>query len=124
MNRQLPISPPLAVEGISKGFPGVQALRDVSFDCRVGEIHALLGETVHLTRPVRELSVAERQIVEIARALSVDAPVLILDEPTSSLTPKEVRALCSILRDLRARGTSIVFISHRLPEIFAIADRI
>jgi len=208
-------TPPLAVEGISKAFPGVQALRNVSFDCRAGEIHALvgengagkstlmrilagayqpdagelrlngtpavlgnpaearrrgvamvyqdtrlvrdldaaqnihlghepggfwvdkaamgsqaqalidrLGEDLDLRRPVRELSLAQRQIIEIARALGSDARLLILDEPTSALTPPEVDRLFAILRQLRAAGTSIIFISHRLPEVFAIADRI
>lgn len=209
------VSPPLAVEGISKRFPGVMALKEISFDCRAGEIHALVGENgagkstlmrilsgvyqpdngtvrvggrpVTMTTPVEagrlgiamvyqdtrlvpdldvaqnvflgrepggalvdygamraqsagllallgeaidpqervsELSVAERQIVEIARALSVEAKVLILDEPTSALTPPDVDRLFAILRELRAAGTSVVFISHRLPEVFAIADRI
>jgi ribose transport system ATP-binding protein len=205
----------LAVEGVSKAFPGVQALRNVSFDCRAGEILALvgengagkstlmrvlsgayqpdqgvvridgvpvvlaspaearrrgvamvyqdtrlvpdldaaqniylgrepgglliddpamragaravlgqLGEELDIRRPVRELSLAERQIVEIARGLSIDAKVLILDEPTSALTPPEVARLSTILRQLRARGTSVIFISHRLPEVFSVADRI
>ena len=208
-------APALAVEGIVKTFPGVKALGGVSFDCRQGEIHALVGENgagkstlmriltgvyrpdagtirvdgeaVALTGPVdsarhgiamvyqdtslvpdldavqniflgrepgralvdysamRESArallarlgedidlhervgdkpLAEKQVIELARALSRDARVLILDEPTSALTPREVDRLFAILRDLRAQGTSIVFISHRLPEIFAIADRI
>ena len=208
-------APPLAVEGISKAFPGVQALRKVSFDCRAGEIHALvgengagkstlmrilagayqpdagelrlngtptvlaspadarrrgvamvyqdtrlvrdldaaqnihlghepggfwvdtaamrteaqalidrLGEDLDLRLAVRELSLAQRQIIEIARALGSEARLLILDEPTSALTPPEVDRLFAILRQLRAAGTSIIFISHRLPEVFAIADRI
>jgi ribose transport system ATP-binding protein len=207
--------PALAVAGVSKAFPGVQALRDVSFDSRAGEIHALvgengagkstlmrilsgvyrpdageiringrvanilsptdarrfgvamvyqdtrlvpdldaaqnihlghepggvwvdvrrmrqrardildrLGEDLDLRRPVRTLSLAERQIIEIARALAVNARVMILDEPTSALSSDEVDRLFQILRELRAAGTSIIFISHRLPEVFSIADRI
>jgi ribose transport system ATP-binding protein len=83
-----------------------------------------LGESLDLRRPVQELSLAQRQIIEIGRALSVEARVLILDEPTSSLTPPEVERLFAVIRDLRMRGRSIVFISHRLPEVFSIADRI
>lgn len=208
-------APPLAVEGIVKSFPGVKALKGVSFECRPGEIHALvgengagkstlmrilagvyqpdagtiavngtptaltgpgdavrqgiamvyqdtrlvpdldtaqniflgrepggafvdygrmraeaaallsrLGEDLDLYQPVGEKPLSERQIIELARALSSNARVLILDEPTSALTPREVDKLFAILRDLRSQGTAIVFISHRLPEIFAIADRI
>ncbi|MBX9456415.1 MAG: ATP-binding cassette domain-containing protein [Rhizobium sp.] len=85
---------------------------------------ARLGETLDLSERVGDKPLAERQIIELARALSSNARVLILDEPTSALTPREVDRLFAILRDLRAAGTSIVFISHRLPEVFAISDRI
>jgi ribose transport system ATP-binding protein len=87
-------------------------------------ILARLGETLELGERVGDKPLAERQIIELARALSTNARVLILDEPTSALTPREVERLFAILRDLRAHGTSIVFISHRLPEVFAISDRI
>jgi ribose transport system ATP-binding protein len=73
---------------------------------------------------VSELSVARQQLVEIARALLIDAEILILDEPTAALTPPEVASLFVILKDLAGRGISIIFISHRLDEIFAIADRV
>ena len=206
---------PLAVDGIVKSFPGVKALRGVSFDCRGGEIHALvgengagkstlmrilagvyqpdageirvdgravtfgsprdaashgiamvyqdtslvpdldtaqniflgrepggvlldyakmradaaallerLGERIDIGERVGDKPLSERQIIELARALSTDARVLILDEPTSALTPREVERLFAILRDLKAQGTSIIFISHRLPEVLSIADRI
>lgn len=85
---------------------------------------ARLGERFDLAERVGDKPLAERQIIELARALSSDARVLILDEPTSALTPREVERLFAILRDLRAAGTSIVFISHRLPEVFEISDRI
>src|SRR6266404_2662377 len=208
--------PVLAVLDIDKSFPGVRALKRVSFDCRPGEIHGLVGEngagkttlmrvlagviqpesgfiqvrgkpvillsprhahdfgiamvyqdtrlvddldvaqniwlgrepgspllvnrrrmeadaasilrrlglSVDLRRPVRELGSAERQIVEIARALTADPAVLILDEPTSSLDPGEVKRLAGILSSLRAAGRGVVFISHRLPEVLEFADRI
>ncbi len=80
--------------------------------------------TLALTRAVRDLSAAERQIVEIARALTTNPAVLILDEPTSSLDGAEVHHLFRIVRQLRDAGTAVIFISHRLPEVFAIADRI
>jgi ribose transport system ATP-binding protein len=208
--------PVLAVREVEKSFPGVRALVKVSFECRAGEIHGLVGENgagkstlmrilagVHrpdsgtieingkgviLNSPrhahdlgiamvyqdtrlvdeldvaqniwlerepgsawfvdrgemerrsaailkrlgiqidrrkrVGELSVGERQIVEISRALTADPSVLILDEPTSSLDPAESEQLGKILAGLRAAGTGIVFISHRLPEVLAFADRI
>jgi ribose transport system ATP-binding protein len=209
-------SPPaLELERLSKSYPGVQALRDVSFAIASGEIHALLGENgagkstllkivsgavrpdagrivldgtalelhaplearnagialihqelalvphmsaaanmylgrevtrgVTLNRaametraqelvdklgveidvrlPVRTLSMAERQCVEIARALLFRARVLALDEPTSSLTNRECEALFTILRGLRAEGVAIIYVSHRLEEVAQIADR-
>jgi ribose transport system ATP-binding protein len=206
----------LSVSGVDKRFPGVHALKQVSFDCRSGEIHGLVGENgagkstlmrvlsgvyrpdsgsirvrgrevaltsprvahdlgiamvyqdtrlvgelevaqniwlerepgsavfidraemerrssailgrlgvdLDLRRKVRELSVSERQIVEIARALTAEPVVLILDEPTSSLDPAEIERLIGILRGLRATGTGIVFISHRLTEVLRLTDRI
>ncbi|ODT18701.1 MAG: hypothetical protein ABS35_23170 [Kaistia sp. SCN 65-12] len=70
------------------------------------------------------LSTAEQQIVEIAKALARNARLLILDEPTASLTPHEAEALFAIVRDLRAHGVAIIFISHRFDEVFAISDRV
>jgi rhamnose transport system ATP-binding protein len=73
--------------------------------------------------PVRGLSMADQQLIEIAKSLSVDARVLILDEPTASLSAHEVERLFTIVRRLRARGVSILFVSHRLDEVFELCDR-
>ncbi|PQO22266.1 ribose ABC transporter ATP-binding protein [Rhodobacteraceae bacterium WD3A24] len=73
---------------------------------------------------VGELSIAKRQMVEIARALTVDAKAVIFDEPTASLTDAEKEVLFDIIRDLREQGVGIVYISHRMEEIFRISDRI
>ena len=73
---------------------------------------------------IARLSVAQQQGVEIARALSQDARILVMDEPTAALTPPEVKALLNIIRELRRHGLGIIYVSHRLDEIFAIADRI
>jgi ribose transport system ATP-binding protein len=83
-----------------------------------------LGFDVDPKACVEDLSVAYRQMVEIARALSEDAEVLILDEPTAVLAPAEAERLFAVLDMLKARGTSIIYISHRLEEIFRIADHI
>ena len=74
--------------------------------------------------PVGELGVGSQQLVEIAKALSKNARVLILDEPTAALAEHEVGILLDLLRDLRRRGIACIYISHKLDEVFAIADRI
>jgi rhamnose transport system ATP-binding protein len=208
----------LSLTHISKSFPGVQALNDVHFEMRAGEVHALLGEngagkstlikiisgvhrpdsgeiridgkpvTLHNPRDAQlkgvatiyqelslypELTVAEnifmghaprnrlrmidwramnarareildslnitdmdvnrkvgtmtvgnRQRVEIAKALSLNARILIMDEPTAALTEADVQRLFSIVRLLRERGVGIIYISHRMEEVFLLADRV
>jgi len=73
--------------------------------------------------PVRGLSMADQQLIEIAKALSVEASVLVLDEPTASLSAHEVERLFTIVRRLRDRGVAVLFVSHRLDEVFALCDR-
>jgi len=73
---------------------------------------------------IRGLSVAERQLVEIAKALSTNAKILIMDEPTSSLSISESKRLFSIMHDLKKKGTSIIFISHKLEDIFDVTERV
>ncbi|TKV78233.1 sugar ABC transporter ATP-binding protein [Bradyrhizobium elkanii] len=73
---------------------------------------------------VENLSIAERQMVEIAKALSIDARVIIMDEPTSSLTISETERLLEVIADLKAHGISVIYISHRLGEIMSCADRV
>lgn len=209
----------LAAQKLTKRFPGVTALKDVSFDLRAGEIHALCGENgagkstlikllsgihphgsyegrfevegrearfgsipdaaraglaviyqelalvgemtvaeniflgceprrwggfVDWPRMYREaaallerfkveldpaarvdsLGVGQKQLVEIVKALAKDSKILILDEPTAALAEHEVRILLDILRELKARGMACIYISHKLDEVFAIADRV
>jgi ribose transport system ATP-binding protein len=206
------------MRGITKSFPGVQALRDVDFDLRPGEVHVLVGENgagkstlikilsgvyqadrgtirlrgtdVRLTSPrdaqargistvyqefnlvpqlsvaenvylgqeplrgplrwidqrrrlaatrdllrglgidamarapVRTLGVAEQQLVEIAKALSRDARIIVMDEPTAALTAHEIQRLFGIVRTLTSRGIGVIYISHRLEELGEIGDRV
>jgi ribose transport system ATP-binding protein len=206
----------LELKGISKGFPGVQALSDVDLYIRRGEVHALVGENgagkstlmkilsgaytkdkgiirvegkeveikspknaeelgisiiyqelnlahgfsvaeniylgrqpnkrgivswktmikdaenlleqlgidIDVRQKVSELSIAQQQIVEIAKAISYQAKVVIMDEPTSSLTQQEISILFSIIRRLKEQNVSVIYISHRLEEVFTICDRV
>ena len=83
-----------------------------------------LGVALDPARPARGLSVADQQIVEIAKALSLDARVLVMDEPTAALTNVEVDRLFSVMAALRRHGTAVLFISHRLDEVFASCQRV
>ena len=211
-------SPLLQVQGLTKHFPGVLALSDVTFDVRPGEVHALVGENgagkstliklisgvyqpdrgtmlrdglavqpanpreaqalgiatiyqesslypelsvaenvlmgalprragglfvdwprteagarevlqtigveLDVRRKVAGLSIANQQRIEIAKALSRNARVLIMDEPTAALSQHDVARLLELVRNLRSRGVGIVYISHRLEEVFEVADRV
>ena len=212
-----PKAPVLEVQGVSKAFPGVRALDNVSLRLRAGEIHALIGEngagkstlikivtglyqpeagTIRLhdaeihfestheamaagisfvpqernlipafsvgenivmgrtpvmggafvdyrrvnqeakkwldviglnvppTTIVTQLSAAQMQLVEIAKALSMENRVLLLDEPTASITPHEANFLFRVLRDLKSRGVAILFVSHKLEEVYELCDRV
>lgn len=88
------------------------------------ELLNTFGVTINTRTIVKELTVAHMQIVEIAKAINLQADVLILDEPTSSLTINETEILFTNLRKLKGKGVTIIFISHRLEEIFEITDRI
>jgi ribose transport system ATP-binding protein len=83
-----------------------------------------LGLDISSRTPLAKLSIAQRQLVEIAKALSQNARLLIMDEPTSSLTLAETERLIRVVKDLRAQGVSIIYISHRLGEVKSIADRV
>ena len=83
-----------------------------------------LGMTVNLTQPMRRMSVSQRQMCEIAKAISYNSKIIVLDEPTSSLTEPEVRRLFAIMRQLTAQGISIIYISHKMDEIFEICDEV
>jgi rhamnose transport system ATP-binding protein len=90
----------------------------------VGQLLASLGVRLNVYTPVQGLSVADQQLVEIAKALSLHSRVLIMDEPTAALSAHEVHELFTIVRQLRERGVAILFVSHRLEEVFELADRV
>src|ERR1019366_235075 len=85
---------------------------------------ALVNCPLAPTMRVRDLSRTEKSLVAIARALSVEADVLVLDEPSAALPADEVHRLFDALRPLKARGVGMIYVSHRLDEVFEIADRI
>ena len=91
---------------------------------KASEILQELGTNIDPTRKISKLSIAERQLVEIAKALSKEAKILIMDEPTASLTFEEVKMLFNVMNDLKKKGLAIIYISHRLEEILEISDRI
>jgi inositol transport system ATP-binding protein len=86
------------------------------------ELFARLNISLDPQAQVSELTVAQKQMVEIARAVSYESSILIMDEPTSALTEREVEHLFAIIRDLKARGIGIVYITHKMNELFEIAD--
>ncbi len=85
---------------------------------------ARIGLAIDPRTPIKKLSVAQRQLVEIAKALSLDARIVIMDEPTSALTDRETRRLFDIIGALKAEGRAIIYISHRLEEVAQIGDRV
>lgn len=91
---------------------------------RTQALLAELGLAIDVDLPVGELRVAEQQLVEIARALSRQARLIVMDEPTSALSPGEVDRLFGVVRRMQARGVAIVYVSHKLDEIYRIADRV
>lgn len=91
---------------------------------RTRQILSAFSIEIDVDRPVDRLPAGKRQLVEIAKALSLDARILLLDEPTSALSSDEVAALFAIINKLKSRGIGIVHVSHRLTEVFRIADRV
>ena len=91
---------------------------------RAADLFHKLGVAIDLDVPCSRLTTAQQQLVEIARALIRDARIIVMDEPTAALTAGEVNRLFEIINDLRSRGIAIIYISHRLEEILALADRV
>jgi ABC-type sugar transport system ATPase subunit len=103
---------------------GRPLLRHAEMAALVSRRLADLGVDVSPATPVGQLSVAQQQMVEVARALEADARVIVFDEPTASLSAREVDRLLAVIRRLRDRGLGIVYVTHRFEEVFALADRV
>ncbi len=111
--------------GLAQGFSrkaGLISWRDT--ESRAKAALRKVGCNFDPTRRVQDLSRTEKSLVAIARALAVEADVLVLDEPTASLPADEVERMFEVLRDLRAKGVGMIYVSHRLDEIFRLADRV
>lgn len=91
---------------------------------KASELFRKLGMTVNLSQPMRTMSVSQRQMCEIARAISYNSKVIVLDEPTSSLTIQEVNKLFEMMRMLKKQGIALIYISHKMDEIFEICDEV
>ncbi len=120
-------------------FPNLTVAENIAINSHLGTPHlvnwrtmretaaaalAKIGVNLDLSATVGDLTIANRQLVAICRALSADAKLLIMDEPTASLTRTEVNALLNLVRSLKAKGICIVFVSHRLDEVLEVADRV
>jgi rhamnose transport system ATP-binding protein len=126
--QQPALFPDLSVaENIALRLEPAAALQKVNWRLRHKRATALLGRIGANILPdaeARSLSMPEQQLVEIACALGVGARIVIMDEPTASLTQQEQQRLFAVVRELRASGVGVIYISHRLEEIFALADRV
>ncbi|MEA2662646.1 MAG: rhamnose transport system ATP-binding protein [Chloroflexota bacterium] len=120
--------PDLSVaENVMMGRHPLATLRRIDRTRMLADVRDLLdrlGVSLDPGQPVRGLSIADQQIVEIAKALSFDARMLIMDEPTAALSGPEVERLFAVVRTLRDRGAGVLFISHRLDEVFAICSTV
>ena len=121
-------------------FPEMSVAENIAFELNLGGLPRLtrfsamreqaratlarLGFDLELDRPLRDLTIAQRQIVAICRALIADARIVFMDEPTASLTQTETAALLDIVRRLSAEGITVVFVSHRLAEVLEISERV
>jgi len=95
-----------------------------SMEAKAREVFARLGVALDLHVPVAHLSVAEQQFIEIAKALSADTRILILDEPTATLTPNEAQHLFRVMRGLQSQGVGMIFITHHMEEILEVCGRV
>ncbi|MDO5641463.1 MAG: sugar ABC transporter ATP-binding protein [Paracoccus sp. (in: a-proteobacteria)] len=125
IHQELSLAPNLSVRDnifMGREIMGATGVDFAEEERQTRALMAELEEDIDPLTPVEELRLGQQQIVEIARALSVDSRILIMDEPTSALSASEVEVLFKVVRDLTARGVSIVYISHHLEEALTITD--
>lgn len=126
--QQPALFPELSVaENIALGFESRSLWQAVNWESRrrrAAELLAQVGAKIEVGSEAAELTMPQQQLVEIARALGANARVLIMDEPTASLSEQDTRNLYRVISDLREQGVGIIYISHRLEELSAIADRV
>ncbi|MCZ0962824.1 sugar ABC transporter ATP-binding protein [Paracoccus benzoatiresistens] len=125
IHQELSLAPNLSVRDnifMGRELRGPMGVDFAEEERQVRRLMEELEEEIDPLTPVEELRLGQQQIVEIARALSVDSRILIMDEPTSALSASEVEVLFKVIRDLTARGVSIVYISHHLEEALTITD--
>ena len=125
IHQELSLAPNLSVRDnifMGREITGPTGVNFAAQEAEVRRLMAELEEEIDPLTPVEELRLGQQQIVEIARALSVDSRILIMDEPTSALSAAEVEVLFKVIRDLTAKGVSIVYISHHLEEALTITD--
>lgn len=108
---------------LKSGIPGIVDAKKMQKEAR--EALASIGITdIDIKKPVKDLTVSEQQMVEISKVISTDAWLVVMDEPTSSLTENEKERLFNIIRQLKEKGTAIIYISHKMQEIFEITDQV
>jgi rhamnose transport system ATP-binding protein len=126
--QQPTLFPELSVaENLSLGLEQTSLWRGIDWRARrrkAAELLSQVGAELNPDAPACDLSMPQQQMLEIARAIGADARVLIMDEPTASLSDKDAQTLFKVVRELRSRGVGIIYISHRLDELAAIADRV
>ncbi len=113
-----------AAENIVLGLPGRALLNRKALAAEIAEISAKYGLDVDPNKKIYEMSVSEKQTVEILKVLYRGAKILILDEPTAVLTPQEIERLFDILRRMKEDGKAVIIITHKLNEVMAISDRV
>jgi ABC-type sugar transport system ATPase subunit len=129
IHQELPLIPHLSVA--ENVFLGREPVRRFGWLDRTAMQHATaallqqqLGINLDVTQPIASLPIAAQQLVEIAKALSRQAEILVMDEPTSALSDADTQRLFAAVRQLRAQGASVIYISHKMDEIYTLADRI
>jgi len=119
----LSVAENIFIEHLPRNALGVVRLQEMHAGARAA-LDAIGLSDIDVCWPVERLGIAHRQLVEVARALMTESRILILDEPTATLTSRETERLFKIINELRSRGVSIIFVSHHLDEVFRICDRV